>query len=48
MLAAQAPVLHAVLAKAQQDGAPYLSLDGTLISTDRLAERTEAGNHAWY
>lgn len=48
VLAAQAPDLHETLATAQQDGLPYVTLDGTLIPTDRLAERTEAGNHAWY
>ncbi len=48
VLAAQAPELHEALATAQENGLPYLTLDGTLLPTDRLAERTEAGNHAWY
>lgn len=48
VLAAQAPDLHEALAKAQADGLPYLTLDGTLIPTDRLAERGERGNHLWY
>ncbi|PLC10759.1 hypothetical protein AUQ48_17055 [Kocuria flava] len=48
VLAAEAPQLHETLAQAQTDELPYLTLDGTLIPTDRLAERTEAGNHAWY
>ncbi|NDO78818.1 hypothetical protein GKZ75_11445 [Kocuria indica] len=46
--AAQAAELHEALAKAQDDHLPYLTLDGTSIPTDRVAERTEAGNHAWY
>lgn len=48
VLAAHAPDLHETLAKALTDGLPYLTLDGTLIPTDRVAERTEKGNHAWY
>ena len=48
VLAAQAPDLHQVLASAQEDDLPYVTLDGTLIPADRVAERTEAGNHAWY
>ena len=46
--AAQAAELHEALAKAQDDHLPYVTLDGTSIPTDRVAERTEAGNHAWY
>lgn len=47
--AAQAAELHEALAKAQDDHLPYVTLEGgTLIPTDRVAERTEAGNHAWY
>lgn len=48
VLAAQAPDLHETLARAQSDRLPCLSLDGTLIPSDRLAERTEKGNHRWY
>lgn len=48
VLAAAAPELHEALGKAQENGLPYVSLDGTLIPTDRLAERMEKGNHAWY
>lgn len=47
VLAAQAPDLHETLAKAQSDRLPYLTLDGTLIPSDRVAERTGKGNHAW-
>lgn len=46
--AAQAAELHEALAKAQDDHLPYVTLEGTLIPTDRVAKRTEAGNHAWY
>lgn len=48
VLAHQTPDLHAILAKAQANELPYVTSDGTLIPTDRLAERTEDGNHAWY
>lgn len=48
VLAAQAPDLHGALAKAQSDGLSYLTLDGTLIPTDRVAERTQKGNHLGY
>lgn len=48
VLAAHAPDLHEVVAAAQQNQLPYLTLDGTLIPTDRVAERTKKGNHAWY
>lgn len=37
LLAARAPKLGAALARAVKDGAPYLVLDGTLISIDRVA-----------
>lgn len=48
VLAAAAPELHEALAHAQQNELPYVTLDGTLVPTDRVAERTENGNHAWY
>ncbi len=48
VLAAQAPDLHEALADARTDELAYLTLDGTLIPTDRVAKRTGAGNHAWY
>lgn len=40
--------MHGTLSTAQERRLPYLTLDGTLIPTGRLAECTEAGNHAWY
>ena len=32
----------------RQDGEPFVCLDGTLVCTDRVAARSEAGNHLWY
>lgn len=48
VLAAMAPQLHEVLEEARKDGTNHLMLDGTLVPTDRLAERTDRGNHPWY
>ena len=48
VLAAQAPDLHEGIAPAKADGLPYVTLDGTLISTDRLAERGANGHHLWH
>src|SRR3954464_13933275 len=48
VIAAHAPDLSDVLAAAHQAGTVYLSLDGTLIRTNRVAARAEAGHHLWY
>lgn len=48
VLAAQAPELAEVLADARARGLPHLILDGTLVATDRVATRTEAGNDLWF
>ena len=48
VLVVAAPDLHEALFTARDEGLPYVTLDGTLIPTDRVAERTENGNHAWY
>ena len=32
----------------RQDGEPFVCLDGTLVCTDRVAARSETGNHLWY
>src|SRR3954447_14361781 len=48
VIAAHAPDLHEVLAAARQAGTAYLALDGTLIPTDRVAARADAGHHLWY
>jgi DDE superfamily endonuclease len=37
-----------VVAAAHAAGTAYLCLDGTLIVTDRVAARAEAGHHLWY
>jgi DDE superfamily endonuclease len=39
VLAAKAPTLHEALEKAVEQGLPYLILDGTLISSDRCADK---------
>src|SRR3954447_23596595 len=48
VIAAPAPDLSDVLAAAHQAGTVYLSLDGTLIRTNRVAARAEAGHNLWY
>ena len=39
VLAAKAPTLHEAVDKAVEQGLPYLILDGTLISSDRCADK---------
>lgn len=48
VIAEQAPDLHNVLDRAKREQWSYLTLDGTLIETDRVNERAEAGHHLWY
>jgi hypothetical protein len=48
VLAEQAPDLHDVLERGRQEGWSHVSLDGTLIETDRVARRGENGYHLWY
>lgn len=48
VLAEQAPDLHEVLDRAKREGWSHVTLDGTLILIDRVAERGENGNHLWY
>jgi hypothetical protein len=48
VIAAEAPDLHEVLKKAKEEGMAYLTLDGTLIHTNRVDERKEDGDHLWY
>ena len=43
VLAAKAPALREVLDKAVEQGLPYLILDGTLIASDRCADKKPAG-----
>ncbi|WP_448640768.1 transposase family protein [Geodermatophilus sp. URMC 63] len=48
VIAARLPELHDVLDRAHAAGLPYVSLDGTLIATDRVAARADRGHHLWY
>jgi hypothetical protein len=48
VIAGHAPDLQQVLADAQAAGATFLTLDGTLVPTDRVAARAEAGHDLWY
>src|SRR4051794_30401490 len=52
VIASHAPDLHDVLARAHDEGLPYVCLDGTLIPTDRVAERVlvdgEPAHHLWF
>jgi hypothetical protein len=48
VIAEQAPDLHEVLEQAKQQGWSHLTLDGTLISIDRVDERNDDGHHRWY
>jgi hypothetical protein len=48
VIAGHAPDLHDVAAAAHAAGTAYLCLDGTLIATDRVAARADAGHHLWY
>ncbi|WP_448642945.1 transposase family protein [Geodermatophilus sp. URMC 63] len=47
-IAAHAPDLHEVIEKAHGTGVPFLCLDDTLVPTDRVAARAEAGHDLWY
>jgi DDE superfamily endonuclease len=48
VIAAHALDLHEVVATAHAAGAAYLCLDGTLVPTDRVAARAEAGHDLWF
>jgi hypothetical protein len=52
VLAAEAPSLHEALERAAEQGLPYLILDGTLISSDRCADKKPSRKGAeidkWY
>ncbi len=48
VIAAHAPDLQQVLADAHAAGTAFVSLDGTLVPTDRVAARAEAGHDLWY
>jgi hypothetical protein len=48
VIAAHTPDLHDVLARAHDAGLVFLCLDGTLVPTDRVAARADAGHNLWY
>ena len=48
VLAARAPELHQVLARAKAEGWSHVDRDGTLIETDRVRGKNETGYDAWY
>ena len=48
VIAAHAPNLEAVPAGAHAADLPFLCLDSTLVPTDRVAARAEAGHDLWY
>jgi hypothetical protein len=52
VLAAKAPTLHQALERAAEQGLPYLILDGTLVSSDRCADKKTSRKgkeiDAWY
>lgn len=48
VLAAQAPDVHQVLARAKAEGWSHLTLDGTLIETDRVSTKGDTGHDLWY
>ena len=48
VIADRLPDLHEVLERGLAEGWAYLCLDGTLLSTDRCAERSEAGHDVYY
>jgi hypothetical protein len=48
VIAAHAPDLDKVLARARAAELAFVCLDGTLVPTDRVAARAERGHHRWY
>jgi hypothetical protein len=49
VLAAQAPDLHDVLARGKADGWTHVTVDGTLVRTDRCRTKNpETGHDLWY
>ena len=48
VIAEQAPDLHDVLEQAKREAWSHVTLDGTLIETDRVNERNDHGHHLWY
>jgi DDE superfamily endonuclease len=48
VIAEHAPDLHKVLQRGRAEGWSHVSLDGTLVETDRVAARSQAGHDLWY
>ncbi|PVC89773.1 IS5/IS1182 family transposase [Streptomyces sp. CS090A] len=48
VLADQAPDLHDVLTRCQEEGMTHVILDGTLIESDRVSGERENGNDLWF
>lgn len=48
VLAEHAPDLHEVLERGRREGWSHISLDGTLIQTDRVSAPGESGHDLWY
>jgi DDE superfamily endonuclease len=48
VIAEQAPELHEVLDQAKRENWAHVTLDGTLIRTNRVGERNDDGHHLWY
>lgn len=48
VIAQRSPDIADVLNRLRRRGEPFVCLDGTLVRTDRVAARTQAGNHLWY
>lgn len=48
MVASQAPDLIEVITRLREQGEPFVCLDGTLIRTDRVAQKGLSGTHLWY
>ena len=47
-IAQRSPDITDVLDRLRRRGEPFVCLDGTVVRTDRVAARTEAGSHLWY
>lgn len=48
VIAEHAPDLHNVLNRAKRERWSHVTLDGTLIKIDRVAQRNDNGRHLWY
>lgn len=48
VIAQRSPDITDVLDRLRRRGEPFVRLDGPLVRIDRVAARTQAGNHLWY